>query len=95
MELRRVDPRILKANAHNPRKIQPGEMSDAALKSHHQSRRRHPAPDRVRTRRRSHDRLWLPPRAFGHRARIYEIDVLVKDPDGRDKIGPADNARRA
>ena len=25
MELRRVDPRILKANAHNPRKIQPGE----------------------------------------------------------------------
>ena len=31
MELRRVDPRILKANAHNPRKIQPGEMSDAAL----------------------------------------------------------------
>ena len=31
MELRRVDPRILKANAHNPRKIQPGELSDAAL----------------------------------------------------------------
>jgi ParB family chromosome partitioning protein len=31
MELRRVDPRILNANAHNPRKIQPGDMSDAAL----------------------------------------------------------------
>jgi ParB-like chromosome segregation protein Spo0J len=31
MELRRVDPRMLKANAHNPRKIQPGELSDAAL----------------------------------------------------------------
>ena len=31
MELRRVDPRILKANPSNPRKIQPGEMSDAAL----------------------------------------------------------------
>ena len=33
MELRRVDPRILKANTNNPRKIQPGEMSDAALKA--------------------------------------------------------------
>ncbi len=31
MELRRVDPRILKNNPGNPRKIQPGEMSDAAL----------------------------------------------------------------
>ena len=33
MELRRVDPRIIKANTNNPRKIQPGEMSDAALKA--------------------------------------------------------------
>jgi ParB family chromosome partitioning protein len=33
MELRRVDPRTLKANTNNPRKIQPGEMSDAALKA--------------------------------------------------------------
>src|SRR5208283_3922830 len=31
MELRRVDPRILKQNPRNPRNIQPGEMSDAAL----------------------------------------------------------------
>ena len=31
MELRRVDPRILKKNPRNPRNIQPGEMSDAAL----------------------------------------------------------------
>ncbi len=31
MELRRVDPRCLKKNPGNPRKIQPGEMSDAAL----------------------------------------------------------------
>ena len=31
MELRRVDPRILKTNPGNPRKIQPGDMSDAAL----------------------------------------------------------------
>ncbi|RBP01171.1 ParB-like nuclease family protein [Roseiarcus fermentans] len=31
MELRRVDPRILKQNPHNPRNIQPGEMSDATL----------------------------------------------------------------
>src|SRR5271165_3807729 len=31
MELRRVDPRILKKNPGNPRKIQPDEMSDAAL----------------------------------------------------------------
>jgi ParB family chromosome partitioning protein len=31
MELRRVDPRIIKANPGNPRKIQPGDMSDAAL----------------------------------------------------------------
>ena len=33
MELRRVDPRTLKKNLGNPRKIQPGEMSDAALKA--------------------------------------------------------------
>ena len=31
MELRRVDPRTLKKNPSNPRKIQPGEMSDATL----------------------------------------------------------------
>ena len=31
MELRRVDPRTLKKDPGNPRKIQPGEMSDAAL----------------------------------------------------------------
>ena len=31
MELRRVDPRIIKANPCNPRKIQPGDMSDATL----------------------------------------------------------------
>ena len=31
MELRRVDPVTLKINPRNPRKIQPGEMSDAAL----------------------------------------------------------------
>jgi ParB family transcriptional regulator, chromosome partitioning protein len=31
MELRRVDPRCLKKNPRNPRNIQPGEMSDAAL----------------------------------------------------------------
>jgi len=33
MELRRVDPRTLMKNPGNPRKIQPGEMSDAALKA--------------------------------------------------------------
>jgi hypothetical protein len=33
MELRRVDPRTLKKNPGNPRKIQPGEMSDAAMKA--------------------------------------------------------------
>jgi ParB family transcriptional regulator, chromosome partitioning protein len=33
MELRRVDPRTLKKNLGNPRKIQPGEMSDAAMKA--------------------------------------------------------------
>src|SRR3984885_6606023 len=33
MEVRRVHPRIIKANTNNPRKIQPGEMSDAALKA--------------------------------------------------------------
>ena len=31
MELRRVDPRTLKHNPSSPRKIQPGELSDAAL----------------------------------------------------------------
>ena len=33
MELRRVDPRTLQKNPGNPRKIQPGEMSDAAMKA--------------------------------------------------------------
>ena len=86
MELRRVDPRIIKANTGNPRKIQPGEMSDATLDASIQAVGILQPPTvtekngdltivygsrRVRTA----IELGLP-----------EIDVLVKDPDDHDQM---------
>jgi ParB/RepB/Spo0J family partition protein len=86
MELRRVDPRILKANAHNPRKIQPGEMSDAALAASINTIGILQPP----TVTESDGELTI---AYGaRRVRIAiqiglsEIDVLVKDPDDHDQM---------
>jgi ParB family chromosome partitioning protein len=86
MELRRVDPRILKANAHNPRKIQPGEMSDAALAASINTIGILQPPTVIE----SDGELTT---AYGaRRVRIAiqiglsEIDVLVKDPDDHDQM---------
>ena len=86
MELRRVDPRILKANAHNPRKIQPGELSDATLAASIQAVGILQPPAVTE----KNGELTL---AYGaRRVRIAiqiglpEIDVLVKDPDDHDQM---------
>ena len=86
MELRRVDPRMLKANAHNPRKIQPGELFDAALAA---SIRAVGILQPPAATEKSGD-LTI---AYGERrVRIAiqiglpEIDILVKDPDDRDQM---------
>ena len=86
MELRRVDPRILKKNPRNPRKIQPGEMSDAALAASIGAIGilQPPAVSE------KNGELTI---AYGaRRVRIAiaiglpEIDVLVKDPDDHDHM---------
>ena len=86
MELRRVDPRILKANAHNPRKIQPGEMSDAALAASVKTVGILQPP----TVTESNGEITI---TYGaRRVRIAielgltEINVLVKDPDDKDQM---------
>ena len=86
MELRRVDPRILKANAHNPRKIQPGELSDAALAASIKAVGILQPPAATE----KSGELTI---AYGaRRVRIAiqiglpEIDVLVKDPDDHDQM---------
>ncbi len=86
MELRRVDPRILKANAHNPRKIQPGELSDAALAASIKAVGILQPPATTE----ESGELTI---AYGaRRVRIAiqiglpEIDVLVKDPDENDQM---------
>ena len=86
MELRRVDPRILKANAHNPRKIQPGELSDAALAASIKAVGILQPPAATE----KNDELTI---AYGaRRVRIAiqiglpEIDILVKDPDDHDQM---------
>ncbi len=86
MELRRVDPRILKENPRNPRKIQPGEMSDAALAASIGAIGILQPP--VVSER--NGELTI---AYGaRRVRIAitiglpEIDVLVKDPDDHDHM---------
>ena len=86
MELRRVDPRILKANAHNPRKIQPGELSDAALAASIKAVGILQPPATTE----ESGELTI---AYGaRRVRIAiqiglpEIDLLVKDPDESDQM---------
>ncbi len=86
MELRRVDPRCLTKNPGNPRKIQPGEMSDAALAASIGAIGILQPP--VVTEQ--HGELTI---AYGERrVRIAiaiglpEIDVLVKDPDDHDHM---------
>ena len=86
MELRRVDPRILKKNPGNPRKIQPGEMSDAALAASIGAIGILQPPVVSE----KNGELTI---AYGaRRVRIAiaiglpEIDVLVKDPDDHDHM---------
>jgi len=86
MELRRVDPRILKINPGNPRRIQPGEMSDAALAASIKTVGILQPPVVTET----NGELTI---AYGaRRVRIAiavglpEIDVLVKDPDDHDNM---------
>ena len=86
MELRRVDPRILKKNPRNPRNIQPGEMSDAALAANISAIGILQPPAVTE----KNGELTI---AYGaRRVRIAiaiglpEIDVLVKDPDDHDHM---------
>ena len=86
MELRRVDPRILKQNPRNPRNIQPGEMSDAALAASIGAIGILQPPVVSE----KNGELTI---AYGaRRVRIAiaiglpEIDVLVKDPDDHDHM---------
>jgi ParB family chromosome partitioning protein len=86
MELRRVDPRTLKANANNPRKIQPGEMSDAALAASIKTIGILQPP----TVTESDGELTTTYGARRVRIAIQigltEIDVLVKSPDDHDQM---------
>ena len=86
MELRRVDPRIIKANPGNPRKIQPGDMSDATLAASIQAVGILQPPAVTE----KNGELTL---AYGARRvrtaiklGLPEIDVLVKDPDDHDQM---------
>jgi ParB family transcriptional regulator, chromosome partitioning protein len=86
MELRRVDPRCLKKNPGNPRKIQPGEMSDAALAASIGAIGILQPPVVSET----NGELTI---AYGARRvrmaiaiGLPEIDVLVKDPDDHDHM---------
>ena len=86
MELRRVDPRILKKNPRNPRNIQPGEMSDAALAANISAIGILQPPAVTE----KNGELTI---AYGaRRVRIAiaiglpEIDVLVKDSDDHDHM---------
>jgi ParB family transcriptional regulator, chromosome partitioning protein len=86
MELRRVDPRCLKKNPRNPRNIQPGEMSDAALAANISAIGILQPPAVTE----KNGELTI---AYGaRRVRIAiaiglpEIDVLVKESDDRDHM---------
>jgi len=86
MELRRVDPRCLKKNPGNPRKIQPGEMSDAALAASIGAIGILQPPVVSET----NGELTI---AYGARRvrmaiaiGLAEIEVLVKDPDDHDHM---------
>ena len=86
MELRRVDPRILKSNPGNPRKIQPGDMSDATLAASINAVGILQPPAVTE----KNGELTI---AYGARRvrmairlGLPEIDVLVKDPDDNDQM---------
>jgi ParB family transcriptional regulator, chromosome partitioning protein len=86
MELRRVDPCIIKANPCNLRKIQPGDMSDASLAASVQAVGILQPPAVTE----KNGELTL---AYGARRvrtaiklGLPEIDVLVKDPDDNDQM---------
>ena len=86
MELRRVDPRILKANAHNPRKIQPGDMSDAALTASIKVVGVIQPPT-VSEKDGDLTIVYGSRRVrFAIELGLTEIDVLVKDPDENDQM---------
>jgi ParB family transcriptional regulator, chromosome partitioning protein len=84
MELRRVDPRSLKHNQNNPRRIQPGELSDAALTASIKAIGILQPPAVTE----QDGELTI---AYGARRvrmairlDLDEIDVLMKDPDDQD-----------
>ena len=86
MELRRVDPRTLQKNPGNPRKIQPGEMSDAAMKASIKVIGVIQPP----TASEKDGALTI---VYGDRRvrfaielGLTEINVLVKDPDDQDQM---------
>jgi ParB family transcriptional regulator, chromosome partitioning protein len=86
MELRRVDPKVLKHNPGNPRKIQPGEMPDAALAASIKTVGILQPPAVTE----QDGELTI---AYGARRvkiaiqlGLEEIDVLVKDPDQSDRM---------
>ena len=86
MELRRVDPRTLQKNPGNPRKIQPGEMSDAAIKA---SIRVVGIiqPPTVSEKDGALTIVYGSRRVrFAIELGLTEIDVLVKDPDDQDQM---------
>jgi ParB family chromosome partitioning protein len=96
MELRRVDPRILKINPGNPRKIQPGEMSDAALAASIQAVGILQPP--VVAEKNGELTIVYGQRRVRIAIRIGlpEIDVLVKDPHDHDNMrAVAENVARA
>ena len=86
MELRRVDPRTLKKNPGNPRKIQPGELSDAALLANIKVVGILQPPtvsekDGALTIEYGARRV-----RFAIELELTAIDVLVKDPDENDQM---------
>jgi ParB family transcriptional regulator, chromosome partitioning protein len=86
MELRRVDPRTLNKNPGNPRKIQPGEMSDAAMKASIKVVGIIQPPT-VSEKDGALTIVYGSRRVrFAIELGLPEIDVLVKDPDDRDQM---------
>jgi ParB family transcriptional regulator, chromosome partitioning protein len=86
MELRRVDPRTLNKNPGNPRKIQPGEMSDAAIKASIKVVGVIQPPT-VSEKDGALTIVYGSRRVrFAIELGLTEIDVLVKDPDDQDQM---------
>ena len=86
MELRRVDPRTLQKNPGNPRKIQPGEMSDAAMKASIKVIGVIQPPT-VSEKDGALTIVYGDRRVrFAIELGLTEINVLVKDPDDKDQM---------